>query len=155
MQKHKMKIKTGKQKTKIKQNDQTKQNEMISPQKYHWVHFVLTNFSWAGGMPWTVAGIPRDIPLEKMDFPFARRLSSPDRTSCPLPLSVLTTKRKRTADLLTDVPSLQPGSLQFLLGLVRRMSLPNTCQHSTVEGRKVLGINCTVSSNISSSKNHP
>lgn len=67
-QKHKHEKQTKTNKTKIKK---PKQNETTNSQIYHGVYFVLANYSWAWGLPWSVVDIPSEIPLEKTDLLFA------------------------------------------------------------------------------------
>lgn len=35
------------------------------------VHFMLANYSWLWGLPWCVADVPSNTPLEKTGFPFS------------------------------------------------------------------------------------
>lgn len=51
--------------------NKTKQKP-ANKQKYknHGICFVLADYSWAWSLPWSVADIPGDTPLEKTDFPF-------------------------------------------------------------------------------------
>lgn len=59
-----------KEKKSTKQKSHKKTNQTTTK---HGICFMLINSSWEQGLPWSVADVLNDMPLEETDFPFPMR----------------------------------------------------------------------------------